>query len=163
MLESQYLTFSLGNERYAIPVGRVLEVLEYSQVTRLPGAERFMKGLINLRGKGIPVLDLRLRFGMTETPMTRETATIVVEIAGEDHAMIVGILVDAVHEVVEIDSASISPAPRLAGGPSCDFLTGIARRGDGFALLLDTDRLFSAADIEIPAPDGDLSTLAVGV
>ena len=101
LLEQQFLTFSLRGEKYAIPVGRVFEVLEYGKITRLPCAETYLKGLINLRGQGVPVLDLALRFGLPETEATRDTAIIVVELDRKEGALIVGLIADAVHEVVE--------------------------------------------------------------
>jgi purine-binding chemotaxis protein CheW len=159
LLKNQYLTLSLAGEHYAIPVERVLEVLEYTRITKLPCQAQYLKGLIDLRGRGIPVLDLRLRFGMPETAMTQGTAIIVVELAGEGGAIVVGLLADAVHEVVEIDSEGVEAAPRFgargAGGGAGDFLKGIGRRDEGFLLILDLDRLFDADDVQASVQDAD--------
>jgi purine-binding chemotaxis protein CheW len=156
LLEQQFLTLSLKGEKYAIPVGRVLEVLEYTKITRVPRAAAYMKGLIDLRGRGVPVLDLALRFGLQETQVTKDTAIVVVETAGEGDVLTVGLLTDAVHEVVEISSDRIEPAPRFGTGPAENFLKGVGRRDEGFVLLLDIDRLFetdevlAAAEAEAP-------------
>jgi purine-binding chemotaxis protein CheW len=151
LLENQYLTLSLAGERYAIPVERVLEVLECTRITRLPCQARYLKGLIDLRGRGIPVLDLRLRFGMAEAATTQATAIVVVELAGDEGLTVVGLLADAVHEVVEIDAGKVEAAPRFgasgADGLAGDFLKGIGRRDDEFLLILELDRIFDAADL----------------
>ncbi len=151
ILEFQYLTLSLGKERYAIPVGRVLEVVEHSRVTRLPRTASFMKGLIDLRGKGVPVVDLRLRFGMSETEVTRDTAIVVIELKTAEGQTVVGLLADAVHEVVEIKAERVEKAPSFGAGPAADFLKGVGRMDEAFVLILDIDRIFDAEDTDLAA------------
>jgi len=148
LLEHQYLTFSLATELYALPVGRVLEVLECARITRLPCQEPYLKGLIDLRGRGIPVLDLRLRFGMEEAEITKNSAIIVVELAGEEAALVVGLLADSVEEVMEMAPDRIDAAPRFGSGPAGDFLKGIGRVEDSFFLILDMDKLFDSGEVE---------------
>jgi purine-binding chemotaxis protein CheW len=150
LLEQQFLTLSLKGEKYAIPVGRVLEVLEYAKITRLPRAAAYLKGLIDLRGRGVPVLDLALRFGLLETEAAKDTAIVVVEMEGEDGSMIVGFITDAVHEVVEIPSGLVEAAPKFGVGVAQDFLKGVSRKDEEFILILDIDRLFEADEVRIP-------------
>lgn len=151
ILEFQYLTLSLGDERYAIPVGRVLEVVEHTRVTRLPRTAAFMKGLIDLRGRGVPVMDLRLRFGMAETELTRDTAIVVIELNAREGRTVVGLLADAVHEVVEIRPERVEKAPSFGAGPAADFLRGVGRLEESFVLILDIDRIFDAEDTDLAA------------
>jgi len=147
LLEQQFLTLTLDRERYAISVGQVLEVLEDARVTRLPCSLPYMKGLIDLRGKGIPVIDLRLRFGMPGAAPTKETAIVVVEHERDGGRLVVGLLADAVHEVIELAADHVGAAPDVGAGPAADFLQGIARRDDGFILVLDIDRIFEGHDL----------------
>ncbi len=148
ILAQQYLTVTLDNSLYALPVARVLEVLERSRITKLPRTAAYMKGLIDLRGRGIPVLDMRLRFGMPEAAETDDTAIVVVELAGEDGVAMIGLIADAVHEVLEIAPAEIEPAPRFGVGPAAAFLSGVSRVKNGeFVLILELDRVFDGEDL----------------
>jgi purine-binding chemotaxis protein CheW len=108
LLEQQYLILSLQGETYAIPVSRVIEVLEYSKMTKMPSRAAYLKGLIDLRGRGIPVLDLALRFGLHETEVAMDTATSVAEMAGDEGPLVVGLIADSVHEVIERSFAAIT-------------------------------------------------------
>jgi purine-binding chemotaxis protein CheW len=155
LLEQQFLTLSLKGEKYAIPVGRVLEVLEYAKVTRLPCMTAYLKGLINLRGKGVPVLDLALRFGLQETEVAKDTAIVVVEMVGEEGALVVGLIADSVHEVVEINSDLVEDAPKFGAGSAQDFLKGVGRKDEHFILILDIDRLFKDDEVRIPAEEAE--------
>jgi purine-binding chemotaxis protein CheW len=150
LLEQQFLTLSLDGDKYAIPVRRVLEVLEYAKLTKLPRAATYLKGLIDLRGHGIPVLDLGLRLGLQETGVNTDKAIIVVEIAGEGSVLVAGLIADAVHEVVEIASGSVEPAPKFGTGAAQDFLSGVSRGDGGFILILDVDRLFRDDELRFP-------------
>jgi purine-binding chemotaxis protein CheW len=151
LLEKKFLTLSLGEERYAIPIGRVREVLECSRVTRLPRMAPYMKGIIGLRGAGVPVLDLRARFGMPGAAATGESAVIVVEASGDEGAPVVGILADAVHEVVEIEDDKVEAPPRFGAGPGSEFLMGIGRIDSTFTLILDMDLVFDESGRGLPA------------
>jgi purine-binding chemotaxis protein CheW len=144
LLEHQYLTFSLMSEFYAIPVSRVLEVLECARLTKLPCQKPYLKGLIDLRGRGIPVLDLRLRFEMEKAEAAKDNAIVVVELAAREGATVVGLLADSVHEVIEIDPRNIDATPPIGAGAARDFLRGIGRLEKSFFLILDLDKLFSA-------------------
>jgi purine-binding chemotaxis protein CheW len=154
LLEQQFLTLSLARERYAVPVISVLEVLEDRATTRLPKTAPYLKGIIDLRGKGIPVMDLRLRFGMSETESSKETAIVVVELADKDGSSVVGLLADAVHEVIEIAPEKVEEAPGFGAGPAADFIKGIGRQDEGFVLILDLDRIFAEEGLTLPAAAG---------
>jgi chemotaxis signal transduction protein len=106
-----------------------------------------MKGIINLRGTGVPVIDLRLKFGLPETPITKDTSIIVMEVESLDGTVVVGALADAVHEVVEIDEGSVEPAPRFGTRLAAEFIKGVGKREDLFVIILDIDRIFNAEEI----------------
>jgi purine-binding chemotaxis protein CheW len=146
---NQFLTFTLDNEQYAIGVAKVREVLEHTKITKLPRTAVFMKGIINLRGAGVPVIDLRLKFGLPETPITKDTSIIVMEVESQDGSVVVGALADAVHEVIEIDERSIEPAPRFGTRLAAEFIKGVGKKDDLFIILLDIDRIFNAEEINI--------------
>jgi purine-binding chemotaxis protein CheW len=146
---NQYLTFTLDNEQYAISVAKVREVLEHTKITKLPRTAVFMKGIINLRGAGVPVIDLRLKFGLAETPITKDTSIIVMEVESQDGAVVVGALADAVHEVVDIDEKAIEPAPRFGTRLAAEFIKGVGKKDDLFIIILDIDRIFNAEEIQV--------------
>jgi len=148
----QYLTFLLDGERYAVEVGQVREVLEYTRITKLPRTESFMKGIISLRGAGIPVIDLRTRFGLPEAELTKDTSIIVLEVGGG--RLVVGALADAVQEVVDLKAGEIDPAPRLGTRLEAEYLRGIGRKDEGFIVILDMDRVFDGAEVEALAEAG---------
>jgi len=147
------LTFLLDGELYAVSVSQVREVLEYNTITKLPRTEAFMKGLINLRGKGVPVIDLRTKFSMPEKEVTKDTSIIVLEVGGE--GLVVGAMADAVQEVVELDEADIEPAPRLGSRLDAEFMAGIGRKDEGFVVILNTDRIFDEEEIAILGAGAD--------
>jgi purine-binding chemotaxis protein CheW len=144
---NQYLTFTLDNEQYAIGVSKVREVLEHTKITKLPRTAEFMKGIINLRGAGVPVIDLRLKFGLPETAITKDTSIIVMEVDSLDGTVVVGALADAVHEVIEIDEGSVEPAPRFGTRLAAEFIKGVGKKDDLFIIILDIDRIFNAEEI----------------
>jgi purine-binding chemotaxis protein CheW len=148
---NQFLTFTLDGEHYAIVVAKVREVLEYARITKLPRTEAFMKGIINLRGAGVPVIDLRLKFGLPETSITKDTSIIVMEVEGLGGGVVVGALADAVHEVVEIEPAAIESAPRFGTRLSAEFIKGIGRKDESFVIILDIDKIFNAEEIGLLA------------
>lgn len=151
LLEHQFLTFTLKEELYAIPVARVREVLEYNRITALPCTESYLKGLIDVRGRGIPVLDLRLRLGLGETPITKATSIIVVDQGlSVEGAALVGLLADSVHEVVNIEDDRIDAAPSIGIGSARVFLRGVGRVDERFAFILDLAKVFDEADVAVP-------------
>ncbi len=146
---NQYLTFTLSDEHYAVSVGKVREVLEYSRITKLPRTADYMKGIINLRGSGVPVIDLHLKFGMEETPVGKDTAIIVLDVRGQDGDVVVGALADAVHEVVDIPADQVERAPRFGTKLAAEFIQGVGKREDGFIIILDIDRIFNSEEVEM--------------
>ena len=150
----QFVVCVVAGERYGIEVGRVHEIIRLTTITALPGADRSFSGVINLRGRVIPVMDMRRRFGLPDADPTR-LSRIVVADAG---AAQIGLLVDAVDAVVRIAASAIEPTPALTTGPAREHLTGIARATDGLIVVLDVDRLVDAA-VTMPsaAPEREAS------
>ena len=146
---SQYITFKLGNELFAISVTQVREVLEVSTITRVPTAPEYMRGVVNVRGKAIPVADLRLRFGLPRIADTLSTRIIVMELVLDGEPTVLGGIADSVHEVIELDPSSINPPPRIAMRWRTDFIQGMGRRGDDFILILDVNAVFASEELAI--------------
>lgn len=146
---NQYLTFSLDDGLYAVSIDSVREVLEYTKITSLPRAADYMKGIIKLRGQGVPVIDLGIKFGMTETPIGKDTAIIVMDVESDDGTVIVGALADTVHEVIDIASDKIEPAPRLETNLAAEFIRGVSGMDDGFVVILDIGRVFNSDEVEM--------------
>ena len=142
-IEGKYLTFTLGVEEYGLEILKVREIIGYMEITSVPQTPVFIKGVINLRGKVIPVIDLRLKFGMEETEATEETCIIVVDI-GE---MLMGILVDAVSEVVDIPAEKIEPPPAFGSSISTDFILGMGKAQDKVKILLDIAKVLSQEEL----------------
>jgi purine-binding chemotaxis protein CheW len=143
----QYLTFKLGNEVFAIEVAKVREVLDMNAITAIPRMPEFMRGVINLRGSVVPVVDLRLCFEMSKTESTRNTCIIVVEVQLDDEAMVIGALADSVEEVIDLGPDLIQPAPRIGNRIRTDFIKGMGSRESEFIVILDIDCVFSAEEI----------------
>mgnify|MGYP006434630425 CR=1 FL=1 len=146
---SQYLTFTLADEQYAVQVYDVKEVLEYTTVTRVPRTQEFMRGVINLRGSVVPVIDLRLKFGMGETEKTIDTSIIVMEVEINGDSVTVGTLADSVQEVINLDEAQIEPSPQIGTRIKTDFIRGIGKQDERFIIILDIDRIFSEEEISM--------------
>jgi purine-binding chemotaxis protein CheW len=144
---SQYITFKLGDELFAINVDQVREVLELSHITSVPTAPAYMRGVVNVRGKAIPVVDLRLRFGLPRGADTVGTRIIVMELQLDGEPLVLGGIADSVHEVIEIEPASIEPPPRIAMRWRTEFIQGMVRRGDEFVIILDVNAVFSSEEL----------------
>lgn len=147
MESGQYLTFTLRDEVFALDIGTVREVLEYTGITRIPRMPVYMKGVINLRGHAVPVMDMRLKFGMEATETTVNTCIIIVEVDRDGENVILGALADSVREVVDIDPSEIESAPSMGSTVDSHFLRGIGRLGEEFVLLLDINKSFSVDEI----------------
>ena len=145
----QYMTFKLGNEIFAISVSQVREVLEVSSITRVPSAPDYMRGVVNVRGQATPVVDLRLKFGLPEVADTVHTRIIVMELDLDGEATVLGGVADSVHEVIELEPASISPPPRIAMRWRTEFIQGMGRRGDDFIIILDVNAVFSSDEVAL--------------
>ncbi len=147
--EGKYLTFSLASEEYGISILKIKEIIGMMTITPVPQTPEFVKGVINLRGKVIPVIDLRLRFGMEEIDYTERTCIIVVEIGGKAGTVLIGIVVDAVSEVLNIKGEDIEDTPTFGTRLNTDFILGMAKMGGGVKILLDIDRVLSAEEIAV--------------
>ncbi len=139
----QYLTFRLAHETFAVDVARVREILDFISITKVPRTPDFMRGVINLRGSVVPVVDMKLKFGMEATEKTVDTCIIVLEVTIEGETTIVGALADSVEEVLELEPAQIEPPPRIGMKLNIDFISGMGKLGEDFVIILDTDRIFS--------------------
>jgi purine-binding chemotaxis protein CheW len=142
--EGKYLTFCLADEDYGIGILKVKEIIGMMPVTSVPRTPKFVKGVINLRGKVIPVIDLRLKFGLEETEYTERTCIIVVEITAEAGHCVVGLVVDAVSEVMNIKGEDIEAAPNFGNSLATDYILGMAKMEGGVKILLDIDRVLGA-------------------
>jgi purine-binding chemotaxis protein CheW len=147
--EGKHLTFSLAGEEYGIGILKVKEIIGMMPITMVPRTPGFVKGVINLRGKVIPVVDLRLKFGMEEIAYTERTCIIVVEIAGPAGAVLTGIVVDAVSEVLNIKGADIEDTPAFGPKLDTDYIRGMAKVNGGVKILLDIDRVLGAEDLAV--------------
>jgi len=143
----QYLTFKLGEEVFAMDVSHVREILEFNSVTKVPKTPDFMRGVINLRGSVVPVLDMRLKFGMSMTEKTVNTCIVVLEVSLEGEKIVIGALVDSVQEVFELDPEQIEPPPRIGIQIKTDFIKGMGKRNDHFIIILDIDKLFTTEEL----------------
>ena len=159
---NQYLTFFIRDEEYAVEILRVKEIIEFEHVTRVPTTPAHVRGVINLRGAVLPVVDLSAKFGNAETELTRTTCIIVVETRLNDELLTIGVVSSAVSEVVDIADSAIEPAPSFGTGVSVDFLTGMGKLDGRLVLILDIDRVLSPVEIQqtIEAVD-DLAAVAV--
>jgi purine-binding chemotaxis protein CheW len=151
----QYLTFRLADETFAVNVAKVREILDFISITKVPQTPDFMRGVINLRGSVVPVVDMKLKFGMEETQKTVDTCIIVMEVTIEGETTIVGALADSVEEVLELEPGQIEPPPRMGMKLNSDFISGMGKLGEEFVIILDTDRIFTFEEVEALAEAGE--------
>lgn len=153
---TQFLTFRLENELFALDIGKVREVLDFSTITKVPGTPDYMRGVINLRGSVVPVVDLRLKFGMASGEHTANTCVIIVEVQMDSEWVVMGAMADAVQEVLDLEPDQIEPAPRIGTKLNTDFITGMGKHNDQFLIILDIDRVLSVEEL---IPIGDIATV----
>ncbi len=146
---NQYLTFQLDDEVFAVEISKVREVLDFSDVTKVPQTPEFMRGVINLRGSVVPVVDMRLKFGMDGVEATVNTCIIIVEVVMDGEASVLGSLVDSVQEVLDIESDQIEPPPRIGTKLNTEFIRGMGKHNEEFVIILDIDKVFSADEISL--------------
>jgi purine-binding chemotaxis protein CheW len=144
---SQFLTFRIGGEQYAVGILKAREILEYQTPTRVPRTPGWIRGVINLRGSVVPVIDLAAKFGSEPCVPTPATCIVILETGPEDETTIMGVIADAVDEVIELGEADILPPPAFGTRARVDFLLGMGRWHDGLALLLDIERALSAEEL----------------
>jgi purine-binding chemotaxis protein CheW len=150
----QYLSFSLAGNDYAVGILQVKEILQCETVTRVPSVPRSIRGVINLRGAVVPVLDLAVKFGLPETAVTKRACILIVEAALAGERTVIGLMADAVREVLELGPEEIAPPPSFGTQVRVDFLVGMGKAGKGFVLLLDLDRVVSAGENELATQPG---------
>ena len=144
---TQYLTFKLADEVFALDVSKVREILEYTSVTKVPKTPDFMRGVINLRGSVVPVVDLRLKFGMTATEQTINTCIIVAEVDMDGEIILLGVLADSVQEVNEMEPEQIEAAPHIGTRLNTDFIKGMGKHDGCFIMILDIDKVFTMDEL----------------
>ena len=144
---TQYLTFMLDEEIFALEISKVREVLEFNTVTKVPQTPDFMRGVINLRGSVVPVVDMRLKFGMSKTLKTVDTCIVIVEVTIEGESILLGAMVDSVQEVMELEPGQIEPAPKIGTKLKTEFIRGMGKRADHFIIILDIEKIFSVEEL----------------
>ena len=144
---TQFLTFSLADDVFAIDVIKAKEVLDFSEVTRVPQTPEYMLGVINLRGSVVPVIDMRRKFNMAIADRTRNSCIVVVEVDVDGETVTVGALADSVREVIDLKASQIEPAPRIGTRLNAEFIKGMGNLDDRFVIILDIDKVFSVDDL----------------
>ena len=154
---ASYITLKLGDELFAIDVAHVREVLDRSEITRVPTAPPYMRGVVNVRGAAVPVVDLRHRFGLPPADDTVNTRIVVLELPLDGELAVVGGLADSVHEVLELERSQIREPPRIAMRWRADMIEGLGKKGEQFIIVLDIARVFTTEDalMVAEAPAGE--------
>ncbi len=149
--EAQYVTFSLGDEVFAVPVGVVREILDHEDPFKIPNGPEYLLGLRDVRGQGVPVMDLRLKLGLTKTVATQHTRVLVMDIPLADRMLTLGMVADRVYEVTPFRQDQIEQAPDIGSTWRSDYIAGVVRREQGFVVLVDLASLLSDRDTHILA------------
>lgn len=144
---NQYLTFFLAGEEYALSILQVTDIIECGAVTKVPGTPSWIRGVHNLRGAVVPVIDLAVKFGMPPTVVTRRTCIVIIELHVDDESMIMGVMADSVHQVVELGEGEIQPAPAFGPKVSVECIIGMATSNGKFVIILDIDHVLSSSEI----------------
>jgi purine-binding chemotaxis protein CheW len=153
---AQYLTFNLGGEVFAIGILAIKEIIEYRELTEVPMMPACVRGVINLRGAVVPVMDLLLRFGKAPSEVGKRTCFVIVETGDAHERQVVGVVVDAVNEVLDISPADIEPAPNFGARIRADFIQGMGKVRDKFVILLDVQRVLAMSDLSVPGAEAAL-------
>jgi purine-binding chemotaxis protein CheW len=144
---TQFLTFHLDEESYALDISRVHSVLDFEKVTKVPQTPDYMRGVINLRGAVVPIIDLKCKFGMGETRKTLDSCVIIVEVDVDGETTVLGALADSVHEVIDLSNEQIEPAPKIGTRLNTDFIKGMGKKEEEFIIILDLDKVFTTAEL----------------
>ena len=147
--ESQYLTFLLGGEMYAIGILNIKEIIEYGQVTEVPMMPAFIRGIINLRGRVVPVINLLARFGKPSSEVIKRTCIVIIEVGAEGERQDIGMVVDSVSEVLDIPDSEIEPAPSFGAKIRSDFISGMGKVGGKFVVMLSVNKVLSVEEMSI--------------
>ena len=159
-MTTQFLSFQLAGEEFAFGILRVKEILEYDTITRVPSAPAAIRGVINLRGSVVPVVDLALLFGLAPTAVTKRTCIVIVEVRADDTEIVMGVLADAVSQVIDLGPDAIEPPPAFGSRVRVEYLVGMGKvDARKFVLILDIDRLLG--DVTLPAPEAPAPEPAV--
>ena len=150
----QYLTFMLSGEVFAIGILSIKEIIEYGNLTEVPRMPEFIRGVINLRGAVVPVIDLGARFGKQATAISRRTCIVIIEVQHEDEQQVVGVMVDAVNEVLDISPSEIEPAPSFGAKIRADFIRGMGKVDGKFVIILNVDHVLSLGEMSGLAGEG---------
>ncbi len=153
-LAGKYLTFKLDVEEFGLEILKVQEIIKMMEITRVPRTPPFVRGVLNLRGKVIPVVDLRLKFDMESKESTEKTCIIVVTVQRANKAVVMGIIVDEVSEVLDVAGESIEPAPEFGGVVDTSFILGMGKVGDRVVTLMDVDKVLSGEEVSTVAGVG---------
>jgi purine-binding chemotaxis protein CheW len=145
--DTQLVTLGIGQEVFAVPVEAVLEILDMRPIFRLPDAPPYLAGLVDVRGRGVPAIDLRVKLGLPPVPTTENTRILVLQVPVGEGTLILGLIADRVFEVAAISADQIEPAPEIGVSWKSDYIGGVARRGDGFVVIFNLGHLFSSAEI----------------
>ncbi len=145
--DNQYLTFTLERGLFALDIASVREVLEMVNITRVPRTPDYIRGVINLRGRAVPVVDLKLKFGMGATVRTVNTCIIIVEVFLDGESTVLGALADSVQEVYEMESSQIEPPPRMGTPIRAEYISGMGKAGEQFIILLDINKVFTSLEL----------------
>ena len=143
----QFLSFHVTGEEYAVSILQVKEIIEYTPVTRMPSSPASIRGVVNLRGQVVPVIDLAVRFALAETELTKRTCIVMVEVNWQGERIVVGLLVESVSQVIDLARTSIQPPPSFGTRARADFLQGMAEAAGKFVLILEIDRLLATIDL----------------
>jgi len=146
---TQYLTFKLEDELFALDIGKVREVLDFTTITKVPQTPDYMRGVINLRGSVVPVVDLRLKFGMVMAEQTVNTCVIIVEVELEGEKVVMGAMADAVQEVLDLEPDQIEPPPRIGTKLNTEFIKGMGKHNEQFIIILDIDKVFTQGELDL--------------
>lgn len=147
IIQKQFLTFFLAAQEYAVQVLHVKEILEYQAVTRMPNTPNWVRGVFNLRGSVIPVLDLAVKLGLGEAPVTKTTCIVILEVSLQGEAMVIGVIVNAVSQVIDLGEEDIKPTPPFGVGIDTHYFMGVANIGKQLALLIDIDKILSTEEL----------------
>lgn len=146
-VQQQYLTFSLSDEEYAINIQRVKEIIEYTTITKVPKVPEWIRGVINLRGNVVPVVDLTVRFGLEERPVTKTTCIVIVEVEQDSERTVMGVIADAVNQVIDLSPKDIEEPPAFGTRVRLEYLFGMGKLGKKFALILNIDSVLSNTEL----------------
>ena len=144
-----FITFRLADEMFAVDVSQVREILDSTTITKIPKAPEFMRGVINVRGSVVPVVDMRLKFGMEAVDQTANTRIIVLELELDGETLVLGAMADSVKDVIELEAAQIEEPPRIGSRWKTEFIKGIGKRNDDFIIILNIDRIFSSEELAV--------------